>query len=68
MMVTPLTRSVLAARRETRDLQRAGWEKVDDRGGRLWELDRGGRYMQVIKDVRISVTGKWLWVRIGEET
>lgn len=41
------------------------WELVGDNGGKLWELDRGYRTNCIIKDVKIAVNGKQLWVKIG---
>lgn len=66
MKVTELTKLTLRTRRENRAMKTAGYERVDDRGGKLWELHRGGRWREVIKDVVIAVDGKSLWVRVGE--
>ena len=65
--MTETTKRVLASRREERDLMADGWEFVGEGGGKLWELNRGGRWNHVIKEVRISVDGKGLWVKTGKE-
>jgi hypothetical protein len=57
------TRSALAFRRDVRDMTAAGFEKVGEGGGRLWELNRGGRFMHRIVECKISVCGKAVWVR-----
>jgi hypothetical protein len=66
MRITNFTREALAMRRDTRDMERDGWEYVGERGGRLWELYRGGRYRERIVDVRIAACGKALWVKTAE--
>lgn len=68
MRVSELTKSALACRRETRDLKAAGWEPVGENGGNLWELHRGWRYNHRIVDVKISVDGKSLWVKVAPPT
>ncbi len=65
MKVTEFTRNALRTRRELRDLPKEGWEPVDESGGRLWEIARGYRYDRTITDVRISASGKFLWVKVG---
>lgn len=65
MKVSQFTRDVLANRRQQRDMLRDKWELVGDNGGKLWELDRGYRTNCIIKDVKIAVNGKQLWVKIG---
>lgn len=67
MRVTDTTRRRLAYRREERAMIRAGWERVGEGGGKLWELHRGCRWRERITDVRIAIDGKSLWVRIEEE-
>ena len=64
MRVTEMTRSILKARRESRDMRRDGWERVDESGGRLWELNRGSRIGQRIQQVRIAYDGVSLWVKV----
>jgi hypothetical protein len=66
MKLTETTKRALACRREERDLMADGWEFVGEGGGKLWELQRGGRWNEVIKEVRISVDGKGLWVKTGK--
>lgn len=64
MKVTQLTRDALAYRREEREYERKGWERIGEGGGKLWELYRGWRFRHRITDVAISVDGKSLWVKI----
>jgi hypothetical protein len=64
MKVTDITISELAYRREERDMQRDGWERVGEGGGRLWELTRGFRWNHEIKDVCIAADKRSLWVKI----
>lgn len=73
MKVTTWTRKALAVRRreraltaEKRDLPKEGWERVDDRGGQLWSLNRGARIGMAIREVRIAADGQSLWVKVGE--
>jgi len=66
MKVTDWTRRALLLRRTRRDWEREGYEEVGEGGGMLWELNRGVRYRQVIKDVRIFPNGKSLFVKIGD--
>ena len=63
MKVTNLTRTRLACRRQARNLMALGYEEVGERGGRLWELYRGGRTDHIITDVKVAVGGKSLFVR-----
>lgn len=64
MILTQATRQSLAVRRQRRDLTAAGYEEVDDSGGRLWELNRGHRWGHRIVDVVIGHSGKNLFVKI----
>jgi len=41
-----------------------GFEEVGERGGKLWEIYRGFRHGQKIRQVRIDPDGMSLWVRI----
>lgn len=66
MKVTKLTRSALTVRREARDMKTNGWESVGEGGGKLWELHRGGRWREVITDVKIAADGKSLWIKTAE--
>lgn len=59
MRVTERTRSILAFRRQRRDLLAKGYEKAHEP---LWELHRGGRYNERIIDVQISTSGTDLYV------
>lgn len=63
MKVNRLTRSALRCRRDERDMTANGWERVDERGGQLWELHRGRRMGYVITDVRIAADGISLWIK-----
>ncbi len=65
MLTTNLTRLRLAQRREERDMLEAGWERVGDNGGKLWELNRGARIGQKILEVKVAVDGVSLWVRVA---
>lgn len=64
MKVTDFTKGALTVRRERRDMAKAGWEFVGEDGGKLWELEREGRYTHRIADVKIAACGKALWVKI----
>lgn len=66
MKFTEITRRALKSRRDIRDMEKDGWERVGDNGGMLWELQRGYRCDKIITDVRISASGKFLWVKIGD--
>jgi hypothetical protein len=67
MRVTDFTRSALAVRRDHRDREREGWEYINENGGNLWELHRGGRWDHRIVDVRVSACGKALWIKTAKE-
>jgi hypothetical protein len=64
MKVTLLTRQQLAHRRAIRDLERRGYEKVGDGGGRLWELYRGDRIGHHIIDAVVAPNGLAVYVKI----
>lgn len=66
MIGTDWQKKVLAGRRERRDMEKAGWERVGEGGGKLWELNRGGRIGQRIVDVKIALDGTSLWVRVAK--
>lgn len=66
MLVNEFTRNALAYRKEEREMKRNGFERVGEGGGKLWELQRGGRYNHRITDVRISVDGKSLWIKTAK--
>ncbi len=61
--VTEQTRKALAYRRAARHLQAKGYEEVDERGGKIWELHRGYRQDHRIVDVVISPHGKTVWIK-----
>lgn len=64
MRVNEFTKKILAHRRTINKWKEEGFEKVDELGGRLWELHRGGRIDCRITEVRIDPYGKELWVKI----
>ena len=68
MKVTERTRRILKHRRHSRDMIKDGWERVDDGGGMLWEINRGYRLGQKILACQISLCGTFLWVKIGKLT
>jgi hypothetical protein len=61
--VTDWTRRTLAIRRERRDYERAGWERVPG----PWDLDRGGRQSCQITEAEVSVDGKNIWVKVSKK-
>lgn len=63
MKVTAATKRALADRRDDRDKLASGWERVGERGGKLWELYRGYRIGYKITDVRIAADGRSLWIK-----
>jgi hypothetical protein len=65
MLVTDFTRQSIAFRRQQRVLLADGYEEVGEGGGKLWELYRGYRTRQSIKDVKIATHGKSLFVKIS---
>lgn len=67
MLVTSYVSTALAYRRTARQracLLAMGYEEIDDNGGMLWQLNRGGRQDQRIVDAIIAIHGKSLFVRI----
>ena len=64
MLVTDRTRRVLEARRFQRKMTAAGWERIGEGGGRLWEIYRGGRVGQRIQQAIIEPGGMAVWVKI----
>lgn len=67
MKMNELTKQALRYRRDHRDMRAAGWEYIDERGGRLWQLHRGFRIGHRITDVRISADGLGLWIKTEED-
>lgn len=65
MKLTDRTREILKYRRHARDMKKASWEPVGCSGGMLWEINRGGRQDQKILESQVSLSGKFLWVKIG---
>jgi hypothetical protein len=64
MKVTDLTRQVIAARRQRRELLARGYEEVGEGGGLLWQLRRGGRVGHVIVDAIIATNGLSVYCKI----
>jgi hypothetical protein len=64
MIGTQWMKDSLAARREARDMTKAGWEWIGEGGGKLWELYRGWRTDQHIVDAKVSYSGLGVWVKI----
>lgn len=62
MKVTEVTKSVLAVRKEIREMEAAGFRKHETD----WEIHRGGRWNERIVDVKISVDGKYVWTKLGK--
>ncbi len=61
MKVNDTTRLVLAARRESRELEAAGYRRHETD----WEIVRGARTSEIILDARVSADGKSVWTKIG---
>jgi hypothetical protein len=68
MMVTQLTRDLLDRRRIEKRLIAAGFEEIDERGGKLWQLHRGARYDHVITEAVIAPGGKTLFIKTAPVT
>lgn len=64
MIGTQFQKDVLAARREIRDMERAGYERLGEGGGKIWELVRGGRIGHEIIDVKIAYDKTSVWVKV----
>jgi hypothetical protein len=67
MINTIWQKEVLAHRRESRDMQKAGYELVGEGGGLLWQLYRGWRTRHRIVDVKIARDGRSLWCLIKDQ-
>ena len=65
MKLTEATKQILAARRQRRDLLAVGFEELGEGGGRIWELHRGARVGQRIRQVEIALGGKSVYVRVA---
>lgn len=61
MIVTSLTSETLAFRRETRNLQRGGFQRTTDFD---WRLTHGPLSDHVIAEVKIASDGKQVWYRL----
>ena len=54
-------KSCLKARREIRDMKKAGYRMHETD----WEIDRGSKQDQIIVDVKIGYSGKFVWTKLG---
>jgi hypothetical protein len=63
MKFTEFTKGRLACERDEREMTAAGYERVGEGGGALWELYRGARVGHVITDVKIAKDGISLWIK-----
>lgn len=64
MINTQWQKDVLAMRRETRAMDKAGWEYLGEGGGRIWELTRGWRWDHHIVAAKVALDGKGVWVKV----
>jgi hypothetical protein len=64
MLVTDLTKDTLRRQRFVSDMERRGFERVGENGGRLWELYRGRRLGQKIVACEIDPDGLAVWVKV----
>lgn len=62
MRVTSSTRRVLAARRQRRDLEAAGYRMHETD----WEIHRGAEFGKRIVDAVVSVDGLYVYTKLGE--
>lgn len=65
MKVTDWTRRALHYRRTVKQWRAEGFEDLGEDGGNLWEIYRGGRVGQTIKEVRIAPNGMSVFVRVA---
>lgn len=68
MLVTPFTKKALSYRRVIKGWKSEGFEEVGEGGGMLWQIRRGCRVGQVIREVRIAPDGMSVFVRISSPT
>jgi hypothetical protein len=61
LIFTDTTRSILKYRRYVRSMQKAGYRRHETD----WEIHRGFRYNEVIVDVKIDQSGKYVWTKLG---
>lgn len=66
MLVTERAARLSWIRRDDRAHKRDGFERVDEDGGKLWELHRGRRLDHVITHVVIAADGKSLWIKTAK--
>lgn len=62
--VTERTKLMLHYRRITRRWIAEGFEDFGERGGKLWEIYRGGRRGKHITDARVAPDGMSVYVKI----
>lgn len=65
MIVTQRVYEILFYRRTVKRWRAEGFEDLGERGGMLWEIYRGRRVGQIIKEARIAPDGMSVFVRIG---
>ncbi len=70
MKVNELTKRVLAARRQRRDMTLDGYEEITMTFGigRLWELDRGCRIGWKLVDAKLGVDGRSVYVKAAPQS
>jgi hypothetical protein len=61
MIVTDRTRATLEQRRYERAMERAGYRRHETD----WEIHRGFRCREVIVDVQIDRSGKYVWTKLA---
>lgn len=61
MLVTEVTKRALEQRRYERSMKRAGYRRHETD----WEIHRGYRFREVIVDVKIDRSGKYVWTKLG---
>lgn len=67
MKMTDWASEAVRCRRIRRKLKVDGYWEVDERGGFLWKLHRGGWFWHRITDVVIAPEGKTLFVKTADE-
>jgi len=65
MKLTECSKRALRNRRFHRDMMARGYEEVGERGGKLWEIYRGGRMGSRIVDAVVAPHGLSVYVRIA---
>ena len=65
MKLTEWSKRALKIRRFHRDMTERGYEEVGERGGKLWEIYRGGRVGAKIVDAIVAPHGMSVYVKIA---